>query len=114
MNGDEMSDKITYDDVREYENLFMLAPSFILERFAKRNSNIVSKFKSQIQSHLNNLTDEQRKKLDLILETPTSELQGIMNEAYMKTNIKQNRILANPNYKEFIENNLAEIRKLIS
>lgn len=114
MNGDEMSDKITYDDVREYENLFLLAPSFILERFAKRNSNIVSKFKSQIQSHLNNLTDEQRKKLDLILETPTSELQGIMNEAYMKTNIKQYRILANPNYKEFIENNLAEIRKLIS
>lgn len=114
MNGDEMSDKITYDDVREYENLFMLAPSFILERFAKRNSNLVSKFKSQIQSHLNNITDEQRKKLDIILATPTNELQGIMNEAYMKTNIKQYKILANPNYKEFIESNLGEIRKLVS
>ena len=52
MNGDEMSDKITYGDVREYENLFIMAPSFLLERFAKRNSNIVSKFKSQIHINL--------------------------------------------------------------
>ena len=113
MNGDEMSDKITYGDVREYENLFIMAPSFLLERFAKRNSNIVSKFKSQIQSHLNNLTDDQRNKLDIILATPTGELQAIMNEAYMKTNIKQYKILANPKSGKFIDNNLDEIRKLI-
>ena len=108
-----MSDRITYEDVREYEKLFVMAPSFLLERFAKKNSNIVSKFKSQIQNHLNNLTYDQRSKLDIILETPTSELQAIMNEAYIKTNIKQYKILANPNYKDFIENNLDEIRKLI-
>ena len=113
MNGENMDDEITYEDVMEYEKLFVMAPSFLLERFAKRNSNVVSKFKSQIQSHLNNLNSDQRNKLDIILKTPTSELQEIMNEAYIKTNIKQYKILANPKYEDFIENNLDEIRKLI-
>ena len=89
MNGENMDDEITYEDVMEYEKLFVMAPSFLLERFAKRN------------------------KLDIILKTPTSELQEIMNEAYIKTNIKQYKILANPKYEDFIENNLDEIRKLI-
>lgn len=105
--------KITYADVREYEKLFTLAPAFLMERFAKRNSNIVLKFKSQIKSHLANLNEDQKNKLDIILKTETDELQKIMVEAYSKTNIKQYKILANPKYKEFIENNLGEIRKLV-
>ncbi|MBQ2665305.1 hypothetical protein [Methanobrevibacter sp.] len=109
MNGE----KITYEDVREYENLFTLAPSFLIERFAKRNSNVVSKFESQIQSHLSNLDENQKNKLDLILKTDIAELQKIMGEAYLKSNIKQYRILSNPKYKEFIEKNLGEIRKLV-
>lgn len=113
MNGEKMSDKITYDDVKEYESLFMLAPSFLLERFARRNSNVVSKFKSQIEHHLSNLNPDQKDKLDIILDTSTAELQEIMDEAYLKTGIKQYKILANPMYKPFIESNLDELRRLI-
>ena len=39
-------EKITYDDVVEYNYLFTFAPSFLLERMAKKNSNLVKKFKS--------------------------------------------------------------------
>ena len=106
-------DKINYNDVREYESLFKLAPSFLLERFARKKSNIVLKFQSQIMSHLNNLDDEQMNKLDLILNSEIGELQRIMMEAHQKTGIKQYKILANPKYKEFIDLNLSEIRKLI-
>ena len=110
---DSMDDKITYDDVKEYESIFKMAPSFLLERFARKNTNFVSKFQSQIQSHLNNLNQDQKDKLDLILRTDIVTLQMIMHEAYLKSKIKQYKILANPKYRQFVESNLAELRKMI-
>lgn len=108
-----MDEKLTYDDVKEYERLFTLAPSFLIERFAKRNSNLVSRFKSTIQGYMDTLTDEQKYKLNLMLNSQIEDLQDIMHEAYMKTRIKQYRILANPKYKQFIEENFNELRKMI-
>ena len=106
-------EKITYADVEEYQSLFTLAPSFLLETFAKRNTNLVLKFKSIIGSYMDSLTDIQQEKLDIILSTDIDELQKIMNEAYQRTNIKQYKVLANPNYKQFINDNLDEIRSLL-
>lgn len=108
-----MSEKITYKDVLEYESLFSLAPSLMLKRWAKKNKNLVIKFRSPIQSHLSKLTDEQRDKLNIILNSDVDDLQKILNEAYVKTNKKQYKILADPQYKSFIENNLNELRKMI-
>lgn len=104
--------KITYSDVIEYNYLFTLAPAFVLKGMAKRNSNLVSKFKSTIQSYLVNLTDEQKSKLDIILNSDVGYLQDIMRDAYSKTNKKQYKILADPDNIEFIELNLNEIKKL--
>lgn len=109
MNGD----KISYADVREYESLFKLAPSFLLERFAKKNANVVLKFQSHIASHLSKLNEIQKTKLEIILNSQTEELQAIMAEAYAKSKIKQYKILANPKYKEFIEKNINELRKMV-
>ncbi len=106
-------DEITYEDIKEYESLFTLAPSFLLERFAKRNSNLVLKFKSTIESHIDNLNDDQKNKLDIILKSDVEDLQSILYDAYMKSNKKQYKILANPKYKDFIEFNLNEIRKMV-
>jgi hypothetical protein len=106
-------DKITFEDVREYESLFKLAPAFLLERFAKRNANIVRKFQSHIASHLSKLDDDQKNKLEIILNTQTHELQAIMAEAYRKTKVKQYNVLANPKYADFIEKNIDEIRKMV-
>ena len=106
-------EKITYDDVVEYNYLFTFAPSFLLERMAKKNSNLVKKFKSTIQSYMDNLTDIQCVKLNVILDSDVSELQAIMQEAYEKTNKKQYRILANPNYSQFIELKLNELKGMV-
>ena len=106
-------EKITYDDVVEYNYLFTFAPSFLLEGMAKKNSNLVKKFKSTIQSYMDNLTDIQCVKLNVILDSDVSELQAIMQEAYEKTNKKQYRILANPNYSQFIELNLNELKGMV-
>ena len=105
--------ELTYDDVELYESFFNLVPPFILERMAKRNSNLVSKFKSNIQSHLNTLTDDQRNKLEIVLNSDVGDLQNLMDEAYRKTGKKQYKILSNPKYKEFVENNIGEIRKMV-
>lgn len=108
-----MEDKISYDDLKEHEHLFTLAPSFVLKRMARKNSNLVVKFKSAIESHLNKLSDEQKSKLNVILNSEVEELQELLGQAYKRTKIKQYEILANPKYKEFIELNLNELRKLI-
>ena len=108
-----MSDKISYEDVRQYHHLFTMAPSFVLDMMAATNSNLVLKFKSTVQSYMNKLTDEERSKLNIILTSDIDDLQAIMDEAYRKTRKKQYRTLANPKNKNFIEKNLNELRKMI-
>ena len=108
-----MSDKISYEDIKPYEELFTATPAFLLERFAKRNTNFVLKFKSKVVSFLDGLNDDQKKKLDIVLNSDTDELQAVMADAYEKTNIKQYKILANPKYKEFIQININEIKNMI-
>ncbi|MBQ6512382.1 hypothetical protein [Methanobrevibacter sp.] len=110
-----MSDeKITYRDVEEYEKFFTLAPTFLLERFAKKNTNIVLKFESKAESYLSKLTDSQKSKLDIVLNTKIDELQSIMDEAYRNTGKKQYQIFANPKYREFIEINLKQLDKMVN
>ena len=112
--GEIMSEeKITYDDVRQYEKFFTLTPSFLLERWAKKNTNLVSKFESKIESFLNRMDDNKRNKLHAVLNSDIDELQLIMKEAHERTNKKQYKILANPKYKQFIEENLKEIEKMV-
>ncbi|WP_407424357.1 hypothetical protein [Methanobrevibacter sp.] len=105
--------KITYEDVKEYEKFFTLIPPFLLERFAKKNKNIVLKFKSKAESYLGRLNDHQKSKLDIVLNSDVDELQRIMNEAYSRSNKKQYKILGNPKYKQFVEDNLNEVRKMV-
>ena len=106
--------KITYEDIREFEGLFTLAPPFILKSFARKKTNFVLKFKSKAQEFVDGLSDEQLEKLNIILNTDTDELQSVMNDAYEKSGKKQYKILADPKNKEFIELNLNELGNLIN
>lgn len=106
-------DKITYKDVKEYERLFTLAPAFLLESLARRNTDLVSKFKPIIKGYMDELTADQKNKLDIILASEVHELQSIMHEAYLRSRKRQYRILANPKYKKFIEDNLDGIRRML-
>ena len=108
-----MSDKLTCDDVMKFAHLTSKVPAFLLKRMAKRNSNLVGKFESQIKPRLENLNEHHRHLLDVVLNSDVSELQGLMAEAYDRSGKKQFQILADPNNAGFIERNLDEIRKLI-
>lgn len=108
-----MEEKITYKDLEQYHHLFTLVPAFLLKRMAVRNSNLIQKFKSAIESHLNSLNDDQKNKLDIILNSEVEELQVLLAEAYIKTGLKQYEILSNPKYREFIELNLDELKKIV-
>ena len=106
-------EKITYEDVHEYASLFTIAPAILLESFAKRGTNLVLKFKPAIESQIEKLTDIQKEKLEAILSMDTEELQNVMQEAYEKTNLRQYAVLAKPEYRQFIKDNLDEIRNMI-
>ena len=108
-----MEDKLTYDDVKDYEHLLTLAPPFFLKRMAKKNSNLVNKFKPRVESFLNSLSDNQKRKLDILLVTDVYDLQELMGEAYNKSNKKQYKILADPKNREFIELNIEELKKIV-
>lgn len=107
-----MSDKLTCDDVMQYEHLASRVPAFLLGRMAKRNSNIVSKFESQVKPRIDNLNENHKHLLDIVLSSDVSEIQRVMDEVFEKTGKKQFKILADPKNSEFIEKNLDEIRKL--
>lgn len=64
-----MEDKITLNDVEQYQHFLNKIPAFLLRIMAKRNSSIVKKFESRIKSHIVNLSDSERKKLDVLLNT---------------------------------------------
>ena len=105
---------ITCEDVLQYEHLASMVPAFVLQRMAKRNSNLVSKFESKIKPRLENLSEDHKNKLNFALNSNVSDLQKIMDEAFKRTDKKQFEILANPDNAEFIEINLDELRKLLS
>ena len=108
-----MKDEITYDDLKQHEHIFTLAPFFVLKMMAKKNSNLVRKFQTTIESHLDKLDEEQKTKLNLILESDVDHLQKLLRQAYEQTKLKQYELLSDPKNKEFIELNLNELRKLI-
>lgn len=108
-----MVDKITYEDIEEYSHLFALAPAFMLEAMARTNANLVSKFHSSIKPYMDNLDPDQKNKLITILSSDVGYLQEKMAEAFEKTKKKQYRILANPEYRDFIEKNLNELKKML-
>ena len=109
-----MSDKkITYNDLMAYESLFTIAPSFLLGRYIKKNTNLVKKFSSQIKSQLKNLDSKQQEQLNIVLSSDINDLQQLMLKAYKNTNKKQFKLLAQPNAGEFIRLNLSEIKKLM-
>lgn len=106
-------EKLTYEDIKAYEKLFTMAPSFILSTMIRRNTNLIEKFKLQIVKFLNGLDEKQEKQLELIINSDIDDLQLLMMEAYKKSKKKQYKLLANPKSKDFIRMNLDELKKLL-
>jgi hypothetical protein len=105
--------KITEEDVIDLLGLFTMVPSLILKGMVSGEMNLVKSFEKQIIEYRDNLTDEEMLKIRKVLEMPVPELQRILNHAYMTTNKKQLKILANSNAEPFIEKNLNELEKVL-
>lgn len=111
MDSEEI--KITEDDVIELMDSFTKVPSFILKGLVSGNVNIVKSFQGQIESDKDELSPIEISKIRVVLETPVPELQNILHRAYLKTNKKQLKILADPSAGPFIEKNLGELEVLL-
>ena len=106
-----MDEKITLEDILPYQRYVSKVPAFALKRMARRKSNLVSKFESQIKSRLGNMSHHQRHLLNIALNSEVSDLQNLMGEAFKKTGKKQFKILADSKNAEFIRKNLDELEK---
>lgn len=106
-------EKITYEDLKPYEFIFTKAPSLILKSMIRRKSNLVKKFEPTIKSKLNSLNEKQQKQLKIILNSDIQDLQEIFKDAYKQSGKKQYKLLSEPKAKEFLEKNLAEVKKIV-
>lgn len=106
-------DKITYEDIKQYEFLLGKVPSFLLGTMIRRNANLVGKFESTITSRLGSLNEVQQKHLNIILNSDVSELQAVLSDAYQKSGKKQYKQLSEPKAAKFLEKNIAELKKII-
>lgn len=104
--------KITEKDVMDIIDLITKVPVIMLKAAVSKNLNVVKSFESQIDAYKDQLSDEDIMKIKKALEMPVSELQEILNNAYMETGQKQLKILADPKAEQFIEDNLHEFKKV--
>lgn len=106
-------EKITEKDVIKMMHLVNKVPSLLLKQMVSRNSNVVKRFEGQINSYKSSLSDENIAKIEKVLEMSVSELQEILRRAYLKTNKKQLKILADPKAQPFVEKNRQELKKVL-
>lgn len=104
---------ITEADVVGLMDSFTKVPSFILKKMVSKNLNVVKSFESQIESYKCQLTNLELLKIEKVMNMPVPDLQNILYNAYVSTNKKQLKILADTNAGPFIEKNLNELEKVL-
>lgn len=104
---------ISEKDIAGLLKLLEQFPPFVVNSYISKNINVVEEFETQIKEKTAHLTDENLQKVRKIIEMPTSELQKILNELYLITNMEQLKILAEPRAEPLIELNLEELKKIL-
>ena len=88
-------------------------PPFLINVYVDKDMNAVESFKDQISKYKSQLTDEDKIIIRRILEMPIPELQNLLNKSYLKTNLEQFKILAEPKSEAFLTLNLKELKKIL-
>lgn len=104
---------ITEKDVLNTMDIFTKVPSILLGRWVSKNKNLVKTFEDQVQGYKNQVSREDMQKLELIMQMPVSQLQNILQKAYLQTGKKQLKILSSPQARPFIETNLLELKRVL-
>lgn len=105
--------EISEKDIEGLLKLLEQFPPFVVNLYVSKNINAVEEFKIQIKENTVHLTDENLLKVRKIIEMPVPELQKILNELYLMTNMEQLKILAEPRAEPLIELNLEELKNIL-
>lgn len=88
-------------------------PPFVINSYISKEINAVNEFEAAIKENTKQLTDEDLLKVKKIIEMPLSNLQNILNDLYLITNMEQLKILSEPRAEPLIELNLKELKKVL-
>lgn len=108
--GLELNEKDMWKVLRTIEQM----PPFVINKYISGNINAVEEFEDKIKEYKGQLNDEDLLKIKRIIEMPIPELQKILNNLYMETNMEQFKILAEPRAEPLIELNLRELKRFFN
>lgn len=101
------------EDIGKLLKLLENFPPFVVNGYISKDINAVEEFEEVIRENTKQLTDEDLLKVRKIIEMPVPELQKILHELYVITNMEQLKILAEPRADHLIELNLKELRRIL-
>ena len=110
---DSLDLEIKEEDVKKFINTVQRIPPFLVNVYVDKDMNAVESFKDQITDYKSQLTDEDKIIIKRIIEMPIPELQSLLTESYLKTNLEQFKILAEPKSEAFLTLNLEELKKVL-
>ncbi len=105
--------EIKEDYIKKVLSIVERAPPFLINVYVSKDMNAVESFESQIEKYESQLTDEDRLIIRRIIEMPIPELQNLLNDIYMKTNLEQFKILADSKSEPFLTLNVRELKKVL-
>ncbi len=104
---------IKEEDVKKVINTVQRIPPFLVNVYVDKEMNAVESFKDQIVEYKSRLNDEDKIIIKKFIELPIPELQNLLNESYLKTNLEQFKILAEPKSEAFLTLNIEELKKIL-
>ena len=105
--------EIQSKDIGRLLKLLENFPPFVINSYISKDINAVKEFENPIKDQSAKLTDKDILKVRKIIYMPVPELQKILNELYLITNMEQLKILSEPKAEHLIELNLNELRKIL-
>lgn len=88
-------------------------PPYVVEKYVILNINAVEEYENGIKDYKKKLTDDDLLKIRKIIETPTHEIQDLLNELYLETKLEQFKILADPKAEPLIALNIRELNRVL-
>ncbi len=107
--GLELKENDVWKVLRTVEQL----PPFTVNKYVSLNINAVEEFEDQVKEYKAHLAREDLLKIKKIIEMPVPELQNILNNLYLETNMEQFKILSEPEARPLLELNIQELKRVL-
>lgn len=88
-------------------------PTFVINDYVSKDINGVEAYEEGIRAYIPKLSDENLQDIRRIIDKPVPELQNVLNELYLETELEQFKILAEPRAEHLITMNLEELKGIL-